>query len=170
MIGGVVRLGIYRQMRSFERGQIEVRDGLWITECERHAAGEIDLTEDAHVLIRRHWIPINPGPTKIIGQSWEYLDCQGIDFAHARCIADVQLMPAERTGDLIRSGNLFSVEPDVGAKIDAIEMQPDVPSAITGRHLKFSSIPPGNAEGTVFRHRPQREVCSDWIAATRHHS
>src|SRR5260370_34130246 len=118
MIGGVVRLGIYRQMRSFERGQIEVRDGLWITECERPAAGEIDLTEDAHVLIRRHWIPINPGPTKIIGQSWEYLDCQCIHFAHARCIADVMLMTAERTGDLSLLANLVSTYPTVSTNID----------------------------------------------------
>src|SRR5207302_10595439 len=71
---------------------------------------------------------------------------------------------------LIRSSNLFTIEPDVGAKIDAIEMQPNVLIAIVGRQLKFSPVPPGNAEGAIFRHRPQREVCADWITATRHQS
>ena len=147
-----------------------MRDDLWIAERERPAAGEIDVPEDAHVLIRRHGTPIHPGPTKIIGQSWEYLDCQAVEFAHAGSVADVQLMHAKRTRYLIRASNLFSVEPDVGAKIDAIEMQPSVPIAIAGRQPKFSSIPPGSAERAVFRHRPQREVCAYWIAATRHQS
>src|SRR6266436_3352867 len=147
-----------------------MRDDLRITEGDLPAAGKVNITEDAHVFIRRHRVPIDPGPTKIIGQSWEYLDCQRIEFARPSGVTDIQLMHPERPGDLIRGGNLFAVEPDVGAKIDAIEMQPNVATAIVSRQTKFSSIPPGNAERTVFRHRPQREVCADWIVATRHHS
>ena len=60
-----------------------MRDDLWITERERPAAGEIDVPEDAHVLSGRHGTPIHPGPTKISGQSREYLDCQAVEFAHA---------------------------------------------------------------------------------------
>src|SRR5258706_1005370 len=122
MIAGVVRLGIDGQMRALKRRQIEVRDGLWVTEGERPAAGKIGVTEAAHVLIRRHGTPVYPGPTKVIGQSREYLDCQSIEFAYPGRLADVQFMHAEGTGNLIRVGNLFSVEPDIGAKINAIEM------------------------------------------------
>src|SRR2546425_13321113 len=79
-------------------------------------------------------------------------------------------MQAKCAGYLIRGSNLLAVEPDVGAKVDAIQMQPNVSITIAGRQLKFSSVPPGNAEGAVFRHRPQGEVCADWITATRHQS
>src|SRR5258708_16952604 len=140
-----------------------MRDDLRITERDLPAAGEVNITEDSHVFIRRHRVPIDPGPAKIIGQSWEYLDCQRIEFARPSGVADVQLMHAKRSGDLIRGGNLFAVEPNVGAKIDAIEMQPNILAAVTCRQTKFSSIPPGNAERAVFGHRTQREVCADWI-------
>ena len=146
-----------------------MRDGLRITERYRPAAGEINFTEDAHVLIRRHGAPIDPGPAEIIGLLREDFNGQSIQSC-ARRVADVQLMQAKCAGYLIGSGNLLTIEPDVRPKVDAIQMQPNVSITIAGRQAKFSSIPPGNAEGTVFRHRPQREVCADWITATRHQS
>ena len=59
---------------------------------------------------------------------------------------DFQFMDAKGPGYLIRCGNLFAVEPDVGAEVDALELQPDVLAAITCGNPKLSSIPPGNAE------------------------
>src|SRR5258708_2642281 len=76
-------------------------------------------------------------------------------------------MEAERSGYLIRGGNLTSVEPDICAEIDAIEMQPDILTGITCREMKVSSIPPGRAKGTVFGHREIRKVCANGIGAAR---
>src|SRR6266571_4397822 len=109
-----------------------MRDHLWITERYRPAAGEIDVTEDAHVFIGRHGAPIDPGPTEIIGLLREDLNGQSIQSC-ARHVADVQLMQAKCAGYLIRRGNLFTIEPDVRPKVDAIQMQPNVSIAIAGR-------------------------------------
>src|SRR5437870_3990527 len=112
-------------MCRLKRRQVEMRDYLRIAQGEWAAGRDVNITEDAHVLIRRHRVPVDPRPAQIIGLLWKNLDGQGIELASAGCIADVQLMHAERAGDLIRGGNLLAVEPDVGAKIHAIEVQPD---------------------------------------------
>ena len=62
MIGCVVGFGIDGQVRSLERGQIETRDYLRIAQSEWAAGRDVNLTEDAHVLIRWHRIPVYPRP------------------------------------------------------------------------------------------------------------
>src|SRR5713226_8681481 len=74
-------------------------------------------------------------------------------------------MEAERPCYLVRGGNLTTVEPDVCAEVDAIEMQPDILTCVTCRKMKVGSIPPRRAKGTVFGHREIRKVCTNGISA-----
>src|SRR5258708_393923 len=117
-------------------------NNLWMSQPDWSTTGQINITKDSHVLIRRHWIPIYPGPRQIIWLRRENLNGQCIQASDMRSALDVQFMNAERAGYLIRGCNLLAVHPDVCTKVNAVEMQPDIPILITGRNAKLRPVPP----------------------------
>src|SRR6266496_68089 len=97
-------------------------DYLRISQRDWPTAGQIDVAKDSHVFIRRHGIPIHPGPTQIVRLLWKDFDCQRIQTAGAHHILDVQFMNAECPSYLGRVGNLLTIKPDVRPEVNAIEM------------------------------------------------
>ena len=81
------------------------------------------------------------------------LNFAGSTFERMFYVADVQLMNAKCARYFIRPGNPLTVQPDIRAKIYALELKPYLMSAINWRKTKLSSIPPGVAKRTILRHR-----------------
>src|SRR6266567_2094662 len=128
-------------------------DHLWISQGNWSTTCQVNVAKDPHVLVGRHGIPIYEGPGEIVGLLRKYFDGQCIQAAGARHTLDIQFMEAERPCYLVRGGNLKTVEPDICAEVDAVEMQPDILTGITSREMKVSSVPPRRAKRTVFGHR-----------------
>src|SRR5277367_2104860 len=60
-------------------------------------------------------------------------------------------------------GDFFAVEPDIGAVVDAAEVQPDFAAGEIFGEFEIGAIPPGAAEGTVLRHGQEGKILADGI-------
>ena len=78
-------------------------------------------------------------------------------------VGDVEFVGAPGSGDVVGVGDLFSVEEDVGAVIDAVEIQPDGFSGVGGGNGEVLAIPPGDGVGTVGLHGDVGEISADGI-------
>ena len=71
---------------------------------------------------------------------------------------DIEFEQSPRASGLIGGSYLLAVEPHVDTEVDAVEAQPDDLAAVLGLQLELRAIPPGTAEGTVWRHGRIREI------------
>ena len=76
---------------------------------------------------------------------------------------DIVFVGAIGAGYIFGVGDFVAVEPDIGAVIDAAEMQPHMAACEIFRQLEFGAIPPGAAERAVLRHGQQRKILADGI-------
>src|SRR6185437_996749 len=94
------------------------------------------------------------------------LDGQGV-AAGVGDAGDVKLELAEGAAHLIFTGDLFAVEPDTGAIVDAAEVEPQSLAGEGGRQGKFGAIPPGDGVGAVGGNIVVGEVGADLIGDAR---
>ena len=80
------------------------------------------------------------------------LDRDGIGLAGTKQCLDVKLEPAEHADAGLVVGELLAVEPDVGAHVDAVQMQNDLLAGVVRRYHEFRAIPPRRIERTVLLH------------------
>ncbi len=78
-------------------------------------------------------------------------------------IGHVEFVSAPGSGDVVGVGDLFSVEPDVGAVVDALEIQPDGFSGVGCGRGELLAIPPGDGVGTIRLHGDVGEISADGI-------
>src|SRR5438552_13550157 len=126
---------------------------LWVSKRDRSASCDVNIAKDSHILIGRRRVPVHPRPCQIVCLSRKDLYGYCIYSAQPGYVADVQLMNAKCARYFIRPGNPLTVQPDIRAKIYALELKPYLMSAINWRKTKLSSIPPGVAKRTILRHR-----------------
>src|SRR5689334_7515960 len=113
-----------------------------ITDGNRPTQGEIHRTPKPHGLVSRRWIPVDEIDSQIGLGLGEDLDGDGIG-AGMSGLAHVELVAAVGSGNLRTVRDLLSVYPEIGAVVDAIEVQPDVIARKLLRQMEFSPIPPG---------------------------
>src|SRR5689334_8522410 len=79
---------------------------------------------------------------------------------------DVDFIGSECACYFFGSCNLFSIKPDVRAKVDAVEMEPNIFVTVTRGQMKLGSIPPRRPKRAIVRHWEVRKVRPDWITAS----
>src|SRR5690242_17232805 len=65
-IRDILEFGVNSYVRDVERRKIKVTYNLRISHSNRTARRYIDVAIDAHILIRRHRVPVDKGPREII--------------------------------------------------------------------------------------------------------
>jgi len=151
MIGGISEFGGKRKLRRSVSG-VELGVYERMPQSNVAAGGEKNFAPDAGVFVGRSGIPVDPGEAEIIFFGREDFDGEGILAGFVQKFADTEFIGAIGAGDFAAVGKLLAVEPDVGAVIDAEEMEPDGSVGISGGCGKFSAEPVGAAERTVGRH------------------
>jgi hypothetical protein len=131
-----------RELRGIIRRQVQFRNNRGIAQGHRPAGGEINLAPQTHVLVRRRWIPIDKSDCQIVFRGSENLHGENVFSAGLQRTADIEFVSAPGSGDLIGVGNLFSIEPYVGAIVDSSEIQPDRFSGIGSGRSELFAIPP----------------------------
>ena len=132
----------------------------------RAARGEDDFLPEAHVLVGRRRIPIDPGDAEFVGVGrgdfyGDDIFCAGFDVGR-----DIEFIAAKRADDLIRAGDFFAVDPDVRAVIDSAKRHPNrFPIKLRGNFELFA-IPPGDSVGTIFRYFQIGELAANRIRHT----
>ena len=153
VIGSVVQLGVDGQVGRVERLAGEVRDSQRRAQGDRAGRDQIDPAREAHVLIRRRGIPIDPIDAQILFRGREGLHRQHIGLAGFQKLGHIEVISAICSGDLCRIRDFVAVQPDFSAVIDTGEMQPESLIFLRcGRRLKFVAIPPAAFVWTVLRH------------------
>ena len=133
----------------------------------RAALAEPDAAPEAHVLVGRRGIPIDPVDAQV------FLGLRdGFNGQHVRPVAhqqrrDVEFVGAIRAGNFARVCDALAVEPDVGAIVDAIEIQPHALAIRTIRRAEFGAVPPRAAERAVLRHGQHGKHFADGIRSSR---
>src|SRR5262249_37585008 len=139
----------------------EVRDDARISDRGRAGSSDPNVAPDAHELIGRQRVPIDEGDAQVAGRGREDLDGErvvaGLDGG-----GDVEREQTPRARDLLRIGDLLTVEPDIGAEVDAVEAEPD-DLAVVIRQREGGAEPPGLAERAVLRHGDVGEVDTDVV-------
>src|SRR5580692_10815762 len=121
------------------RDHLRVADGDW-------AAGfEIDRAPEAHVFIGWRGIPVNPVYAEIFVGLREGFHGQGIWLAWRELRGDFVFVGAIGAGYVFGVGDFAAVEPDVGAVIDAAEVEPHFAASEIFGELEVGAIPPGAA-------------------------
>jgi hypothetical protein len=77
----------------------------------------------------------------------------------AQPLGHVEFVVAVRAGDLVGSGDLFTVQPEVGAVVDSIELKARV-SPPRYRSLHLLAEPPGHPKRAVLWHWEVRKIFS----------
>ena len=145
------------------RWRIEFGNNRGIAEGDRAAGGEVDFAPQAHVFVGRRGIPVDEGDGEILLGGGEDLYRENIFAVGFQNAGDAQFVGAPGSGDVVGVGDLFSVEPNVGAVVDAFEIQPDGFAGIGSGRGKLIAIPPGDRVGAVGLHRSVRKICADGV-------
>ena len=163
MIGGIAEFGAEHEVRcGVVRMEFRGDERL----AQRHAArgSEEDFAPHAGVFVGRCGIPVYPGEAEIIFFGSKDFDGEGVLAGLVQEIADLKFVGTIGAGDVVASGELLAVEPDVGTVIDAQEMEPDETIGRIGGRGEFGAKPEGTAEGAV------RRACRDWQPGACCHS
>ena len=112
--------------------------------------------------------------TKVMARSWSVgektLHGENVFRARPGGVGDVEFVGAPGAGHVVGLGDLLSVEPDVGAVVDAVEIQPDRLALVSRGQGELLAIPPGNGEGTVGRHGDVGKIARRWDSSCRRNS
>ena len=133
----------------------------WTAGCEIH------LAPQPHVFVRRRRIPVHKCNRQIGIARRIHLDREHVRCAQFHSFRDVELVGAPGSCHLLRVGNLLPVKPDVGAVINASEIQPNRFAPVAHRQNKFFAIPPRNGERTVRLHGQIRKIGADRVIHAR---
>ena len=161
----VLQVREQRQVRLIQAG-IDLRHHLHVAHGHRAAGQDVHIAHQPHVLVGRQRVPIHVCDGEVVFRGREHFDRQGIGarYGDAR---NVKLEHAVHTAHLVRAGNLPAVEPDVGAAVDGIEVQPQPFAPQNAREMKLGPIPPRNRKRAVRRHGEVGEIVADVARHTR---
>src|SRR6185437_13271644 len=123
LTGGVGEGGGDGEVGLGQAGQVELRFHPGVAHRHRAGGTEKDFAPDAHVLVGRHGVPVHKSDGEVLNAGSVDLDGQGV-AAGVGDAGDVKLELAEGAAHLIFTGDLFAVEPDTGAIVDAAEVEP----------------------------------------------
>ena len=157
--------------REGEAGGIErraqVRQRLRM--AHRHRAGHehVHIAHQSHVFIRRHGVPVHEGEGEIVLGGREDFDGQGIDAAGRGEFGDIEFEHAVHARGLVRGSDLVAVEPDVGAVIDGIEIQPEGLAFGGGGQAERGAVPPRFGEGAIVGHGQVGKIHPRLVAHAR---
>ena len=165
-IGGVPGLHGNAQVRHLQRRQVEGGGDRGMPQRDGTAVRDVHRAPEAHVLVGRHGVPVDPGEGEVGRLRGEDLDRERVARARLRPAGQVQLVSAEGPRHLLRVRQALAVEPDVGAIVDAVEVEGQG-SAGPGRQIELRAVPPGVREGALGRHREMREVPRHGISHAR---
>src|SRR5271165_3905780 len=163
VIRGVMQLCIDREIGLFERCVDEVRCRERRTKRNRAIRDEIDRTPQAHVLVGRTGVPVDPVDAEIDLRGREGFNRDGVFLAGDQVARRIELIGPIGSGDLLVVGNLFAVDPEDGPVVDAAEAQPESLSVLGCGDGKGLAIPPATAVWTVLGHGQVREVLPNGI-------
>ena len=138
-------------------------DDLRVANGDGAAVLQVHFTPQAHFLIRRGGIPIDPVDAEILIGLRDRFYRQSVLLAANHVGRDVVFVSLVGSGNILGIGDRMAVHPDVRAIVDAAEIKPGVAAVEIGREPEFGAIPPGAKERAVFRHRKQREILADRI-------
>ena len=144
-------------------GESTCRNHGGITQGNRPAGGDIHVAKHAHVLVRGRGVPVHEGDGQIGVGGGEDLHGENVRFSQDSVSGDVELVGSPGSGYVFRLGERLAVQPDVGAVVDAAEIQPDGFALEARRQDKFLAIPPGNDEGAVRLHRDVGKIRADGV-------
>src|SRR5579859_7095112 len=96
-----------------------------MTQGNGTARREDDFLPEAHVLVGRRGIPIDPRDAEFVGMGSRDFDGNYVPGAGFHVLRDIERVAAKSANDFIRAGDFLSVDPDVGAVIDASKLEPD---------------------------------------------
>jgi hypothetical protein len=108
---------------GIQGGRIEIRDHVGMAQADRSRGGNINLAPQPHVPVGRGRVPVHPGDGQVAVAGREDLDGEGVNFARLCQRAYIELEDGVGPGSLLRVGDHFSVKPDVGSEVDAVEME-----------------------------------------------
>ena len=131
---------------------------------DRAGPADPDGAPQAHVLVRRHGIPVHKGDGQVARARRENLQGQSIWLSRMRRGGDVQFVRAVGAGDFVRGGNALAVQPHVGAVIHPVQVEPGAVVGSAPRQRELHAIPPRHAKRAVLRHLAVRKVGADGIA------
>ena len=153
MIARVVQLGVDGQVRCVERLIKKMRNCQRRTHRDRAGRKQIDRAREAHVLIRRRGIPVDPVDAQVLFRGREGLHGQHIHLAWFQELRYIKVIGAIGSGNLSRVRDSVAVQPDFAAVVDATEMKPESRFFLRcGRRGELSAIPPAAAVGALLRH------------------
>ena len=164
--GHVPDFGADRQRRAIERGHIQRRHDEWIADRHWPTLREVHPAPEAHVLVWRRRIPVHPHDGEIVRLGGDNFHRKSVWTGPAYLLRDIDLVSSEDANDVFGGCELFAVQPDIRAVVDAIEMQRHVTTG-TGAHRELRAIPPRVFERAVGRHRQQCESLADRIRRSR---
>ena len=84
MIGRVVQLSVYGQVRNAQRAILEMRGRQWRTHCDSARPNQIDRAPQSHILVWRTGIPVYPVDAQFILSGSKSLHRQYVLFATGR--------------------------------------------------------------------------------------
>src|SRR5256885_12337456 len=120
--------------------QFCLNDG--VTHRDGTARREHHFLPKAHVLVRRRWVPIDPGDSKFTGVRCGNCDGDGVLRTDMNKIGDIKFVTAESAGDGIRTGEFLAIDPDIGPVVYPAKCEPDTVAFFRRGDGKFPSIPP----------------------------
>ena len=167
-IARVMKFGFHREIGLSERGVCEMRAHQRRADFDRAALAQPDAAPEAHVLIGRRGIPVDPVDAEVFLGLRDGIDRERVGPVVREQRRDVEFVCAIRAGSFARVCDALAVKPDIRAVVDSAEIQPDVAAAGSVRRRgEFRAVPPGAAEGAVFGHRADGEHFARGIVHAR---
>src|SRR6266481_5941396 len=119
----IVQLGDYIEIGAVERRIRKMRDHFWMANSDGATRLEEHVAIEAHILIGRSWIPILPVDTEIGFSLGKRFDSEYIWMARNEQRGNLKLIGSECSRDILCAGELAAIDPDIGAVVDAAEIQ-----------------------------------------------
>ena len=142
----------HRQVGGVICRRINLRKHSRMPQRDRPAVRQIHLAPQAHVLVGRGGIPVHERDRQAVLGWRPDLHCERIRSG-LNGGSNVELVGPPCSSDIVRVSDLLSIEEDVGAVVDAAEVQPHGFPGVRGGQRKFLAVPPRNRVGAVGRHR-----------------
>ena len=142
LAAAVREVGIQGKLRLIER-RTQGADHLRIAHGYGTGGEQVRALHNTHVAIGRHGVPVREIERKIVGARRDHFHREGVHPGH-HAIRDIELEAAVHAGHLRGIGQEPAVQPDVGAVIDGIEIQPQALAAEVAAQHHLRAVPPGN--------------------------
>ena len=145
-VGRIGHVDHHRQPSFRERRHIDIGQHMRITQRRRPTGAQFHFLPQPHVLIGRFRRPIDERDRQIVFVRRQHFDIQQIAARFSQRAGDVEFEIAVGAHHTIGGGNFFAVEPNVGAVVDALEIQPRLRGIARGGGIELFLIPPRNGE------------------------